>query len=694
MIKIRNKRIALLLVLAMLATMFVGVGTASAATNFTDVNSSYTWVDADEEQTSGEITISDNNKFNATYMPTTPDTMWIEITLPEGVTFTDNDSDTMTIDRAWKPTFPIELGSYELDIDSDKTGSITAKVAVWYTLNDGVLYEESSESQIIAKINDDKVNVTAGKAKSVNIGSDQKGAAITVKENSPASFEYDQQVKFSILTSGVTFYDWSIADTGLFDVYKQMSNNSKVVTVDLDDNDDATSKFVFTPFFKINPTASGDVVIKVSGDNITTTEFTVAKIGAGGIAVTVKNADEDFVFRGQTATLDDVTVTLDPDVAFDEDRYFTVTLPEGVKFQKEAYSGQKPIQVKDDNGLVEFTGLYNSDRSAWFVGGNQVEKKFKLSDFLVIADANAKVGDLEITFGGEIEGTYKIGTIKNAFTVTTTPFMATSGLYATQVADLLITETEDGALKPTDFYYYGIFRDNYDYDRVFSEYVFDITLPAGLTFVGTPTIKVTKGDLVVDESSVTVGEDHRVLTFLIEEGSSVASTITISNISYNVLNQPALGDLVAEVGGRYNVASQKSLERPVIGQLATHPTATYVIGAPTFTVNGVVENVVTPSYIKNGRTYLAIRDIATGLGIDPMNVLWDAVGQKVTLVKGDKIVQVTIASNTMYVNGIAIAMDVAPEINNGRTMLPAAFIAQAFGASASWDALTQTVTIK
>ncbi|MDD4768131.1 MAG: hypothetical protein PHF87_11245, partial [Desulfotomaculaceae bacterium] len=189
MIKIRNKRIALLLVLAMLATMFVGVGTASAATNFTDVNSSYTWVDADEEQTSGEITISDNNKFNATYMPTTPDTMWIEITLPEGVTFTDNDSDTMTIDRAWKPTFPIELGSYELDIDSDKTGSITAKVAVWYTLNDGVLYEEASESQIIAKINDDKVNVTAGKAKSVNIGSDQKGAAITVKENSPASFE-------------------------------------------------------------------------------------------------------------------------------------------------------------------------------------------------------------------------------------------------------------------------------------------------------------------------------------------------------------------------------------------------------------------------------------------------------------------------------------------------------------------------
>jgi hypothetical protein len=39
-------------------------------------------------------------------------------------------------------------------------------------------------------------------------------------------------------------------------------------------------------------------------------------------------------------------------------------------------------------------------------------------------------------------------------------------------------------------------------------------------------------------------------------------------------------------------------------------------------------------------------------------------------------------------------MDAAPEINHNRTMLPATFIDNAFGASASWDASTTTVIIK
>jgi hypothetical protein len=39
-------------------------------------------------------------------------------------------------------------------------------------------------------------------------------------------------------------------------------------------------------------------------------------------------------------------------------------------------------------------------------------------------------------------------------------------------------------------------------------------------------------------------------------------------------------------------------------------------------------------------------------------------------------------------------MDVAPEIKDGRTMLPFRWIAQALGASVEWDEATQTVTVK
>ncbi|MEW6424462.1 MAG: copper amine oxidase N-terminal domain-containing protein [Bacillota bacterium] len=44
---------------------------------------------------------------------------------------------------------------------------------------------------------------------------------------------------------------------------------------------------------------------------------------------------------------------------------------------------------------------------------------------------------------------------------------------------------------------------------------------------------------------------------------------------------------------------------------------------------------------------------------------------KVTLIKGDKVVQLTIGSNVMLINGVAVNMDVAAEIvDPGRTMLP------------------------
>ncbi|MBC7326154.1 MAG: copper amine oxidase N-terminal domain-containing protein, partial [Moorella sp. (in: Bacteria)] len=57
-------------------------------------------------------------------------------------------------------------------------------------------------------------------------------------------------------------------------------------------------------------------------------------------------------------------------------------------------------------------------------------------------------------------------------------------------------------------------------------------------------------------------------------------------------------------------------------------------------------------------------------------------------------VQLTIGSNVLKVNGISLTMDVAPEIVNGRTMLPARFVAQALGASVGYDDANQTVTIE
>ena len=54
----------------------------------------------------------------------------------------------------------------------------------------------------------------------------------------------------------------------------------------------------------------------------------------------------------------------------------------------------------------------------------------------------------------------------------------------------------------------------------------------------------------------------------------------------------------------------------------------------------------------------------------------------------------TIGSTSYTVNGEAKTADVAPEIANDRTMLPARFVAEAFGAVVGWDAGSQTVLIQ
>lgn|GEM_PF-1267512 len=726
MIKIRNKRIALLLVLAMLSSLFIGVGTASAATNFTDVNSTYTYVEADDQQLSGTIGISNTGKWTNVlqYMATTPDTITVEVTLPDGVTFSDDQvddnnnaltntgdfgDDTYTEDFPFSTSFSTTLDQFALDIDSDVTGSIVASVKVSGTLDGDTVFEESAESVTIAKISDGDLTVSSASKKTVTVGSDQVGGKITVKENSPDSLTDSgseaTQVKFTITTSGVTWVD-DVYDTIATDPDRAYDDQNcefdynsdstdKTIYLDCSDDDANTiSKLIFKPVFKVAPSATGDVTVKVAGDGITTESFVVATIGAGGAAVTV-DSNDGVVYRGQEKCLDEVDVNVDPVSDLDQDDYFTVTLPKGLEFvdNSETDSDWSPI---DEPSGIEFEGLYDSNRTAWFTvtDANGVDSDFDLENWYVIADNDATVGDLNATFAGAFDGSVKIATVASPFTVSTTPFNIQSGLTSVTGSDIVITEAADGALAVTNSDSDGFGQWGYDIDGTYpdeEDYALDIELPSGVTFNGTPDVDVTSGDLEIDDVSLV---DNDTLRIEIDTASNVASTITISNIQYSVLNQGSVGNLTARVGGLYNIASSNPLESLTIGTVASNPAAVYVIGASTFTVNGVTNTVVTPSYVKNDRTYLAIRDIATGLGIDSMNVLWDEVGQKVTLVKGDKVVQVAIGSTTMYVNGVAVAMDVAPEISNDRAMLPAAFIAQAFGATASWDAATSTVTIK
>ncbi|WP_429843565.1 stalk domain-containing protein [Brevibacillus sp. FIR094] len=94
-----------------------------------------------------------------------------------------------------------------------------------------------------------------------------------------------------------------------------------------------------------------------------------------------------------------------------------------------------------------------------------------------------------------------------------------------------------------------------------------------------------------------------------------------------------------------------------------------------------VQSDVSPIH-RNGRMLVPIRVVAEATGSE---VSYDADTQKVLLNKKGKHITLTIGSQTAYVDGKRLKMDVSPIIVNKRTLVPIRFISEAFGYQVQWD---------
>ncbi len=126
---------------------------------------------------------------------------------------------------------------------------------------------------------------------------------------------------------------------------------------------------------------------------------------------------------------------------------------------------------------------------------------------------------------------------------------------------------------------------------------------------------------------------------------------------------------------------------------SAYAASVFTIGSTQYVDDQQVIQMDVAPYIKDNRTFLPVRFVANALGVPDFDILYNPASQRVILIKGNSIIQLTIGNNLMLVNGATITMDVAPEITAGRTCLPIAWIAQAFGTSVTWDATTQTITL-
>ncbi len=86
--------------------------------------------------------------------------------------------------------------------------------------------------------------------------------------------------------------------------------------------------------------------------------------------------------------------------------------------------------------------------------------------------------------------------------------------------------------------------------------------------------------------------------------------------------------------------------------------------------------------IDEGRTLVPLRAIFEAIGAE---VEWDGETKTITAADGENDIKLVIDKSEATVNGETVTLDVPAKLVNGRTMVPARFIADSFGVTTDWD---------
>jgi len=734
LLKARSRKISLVLVLAMLMTMFAGLGTAGAADmysvgsvptieadadnqklasiivtayNFEDTNATPTVMDVVYGNTDAGFVVKlpadfvitkvgTNGSFDAaeTFNPGDADT-YAEIT-----PFTDKGSaeakvyvvatgqknrvkvfvaSSATIEEL-KFTIPLEVSTPTSIPDEVKAG-IAKEPGSVFNDNYGIVVATATQGSVQAIAND-----------SITVVAKDNKVTFSVRANTADALD-----KFNVkLPAGFTWSDAKMTKAGKADVVGTDADQGR--TMKFTFSGDNKGIWTFEGYFDVDDSRAkfGDVVLTLSGSGVNPSSITIGTYADFGIEVTT--SDVPTVLAGLSELeIADITIKETAAGSLVNGRTVYMTLPDGVRWlAEEDEPGVLTLVVEDVDttgslslDATDITVYKNKKGQARFVVDNTAEKKGSIKiEAAQIEVAPDFVGpvNVKITGSAGIEEEVKVAEVIAPITVQADVTDVKIGLQAQPGGNIVITEAEAEALNAT---FEG--EDAY----------LVLKAPLAVQWAKVPTIKVIEGD--VELGTATRSDENRILRIRIKETSTVASKIEISDIAWTVdrtvpegaMKVSVLGDAVIQLKegftNRGTVTSfvAANVVTPAPGE--TVGNGEFRIGSNIYYVGGVAKVMDVAPYIKGSRTYVPMRYLGEILGAE---VVWDDAARTVTLTKGDTTVVFTIGSTTYTVNGEAKTADVAPEISNDRTMLPARFVAEAFGATVGWDAASQTVLIQ
>lgn len=125
-------------------------------------------------------------------------------------------------------------------------------------------------------------------------------------------------------------------------------------------------------------------------------------------------------------------------------------------------------------------------------------------------------------------------------------------------------------------------------------------------------------------------------------------------------------------------------------------TVSFTIGSKEYYIDGQKKTMDVAPFIENGRTIIPIRYMAEALDMKAENILWNDSNKTVYFFRKNKIVSLQVGNKVMSIDTKdkiqKIEMEVAPEIVNGRIILPLRYVTEAFDIKVDWDENTKTIS--
>lgn len=464
-----------------------------------------------------------------------------------------------------------------------------------------------------------------------------------------------------------------------------------------------------------------------AGFDDTADAIVVAKVVADAIEVSV-DEDEDVpvIYSGVNVTNDDITddsdhkaleVTIKEPTAdtLDAKKVLTMELPDGVYVTN--------VESNDD---------FDADEAAFAAAYKKGDyEKFEFARRTLDATEEGQdAGELKFTltlvaepgFTGDVTLKVDGAGLDKAQEVKIAKFVAPYTVEASQnnliidyrntkiPTNIVVKEAEDGLWKKNSQFVFGVDKfedDDFENDATYT---------------------------VDDKSDLEVKTIKDKLGFKIDkESADDAATVTISNISLYMSRNLAAGAydlqlnttgsdafmnqaILAPVGVDVNEATVKyqyydndaHFDEVVKEGFVNIITAGRDKDDASFTKKVVVpvgekyiiageEQVAldVPAYISAaGYTMLPVRAVATALGINNNNVLWNQASRTVTILYGQRIITMVAGQKVVTVNGNTIPASATVQIKDGRTFLPMRDLATALGVTdITWDAATKTATM-